>query len=272
MRSVICHFFNEAYLLPWWLKNHLPLFDHGVMIDNGSTDASADIIREMAPHWRLVRGRHHYLNAYLTDLEVMHYEQELPGWKIVLNVTEFLMPALELDFVQRDLKKMGYDGCAASGMLIVDHQPEISPTRELSLPTQKYWGIDDNAELAPERRLEIQFRTPMRNRFFHCSEIGMYSPGRHHSHHPDGKVRLTPLMIFYFGYAPWNQEMMARRTQIKATLDPLTVKQGWADQHCRTSTKMQSDYELARSKAKNLMEDPYAGQAIALAAKRYYLG
>ncbi|MCA3390648.1 MAG: glycosyltransferase family 2 protein, partial [Roseomonas sp.] len=41
MRSVICHFFNEAYLLPWWLKHHVPIFDHGVMIDHGSTDGSA---------------------------------------------------------------------------------------------------------------------------------------------------------------------------------------------------------------------------------------
>ena len=33
MRVVVSHFFNEAYLLPWWLRHHRDVFDHGVLID-----------------------------------------------------------------------------------------------------------------------------------------------------------------------------------------------------------------------------------------------
>ena len=134
MRSVICHFFNEAYLLPWWLKHHLALFDHGVMIDHGSTDASPDIVREMAPHWSLVRSRLTYFDVYLTDFEVMGFEQGLPGWKMAVNVTEFVMPAVPMNTIELRLTEMGRVGCAASGMLVVDHQPEVPPTTRLSLP------------------------------------------------------------------------------------------------------------------------------------------
>jgi len=32
------HIYNEEYLLPFWLKHHKKIFDHGVIIDNFSTD------------------------------------------------------------------------------------------------------------------------------------------------------------------------------------------------------------------------------------------
>ena len=75
MRTVICHFFNEAYLLPWWLPHHIPMFDHGIMIDHGSTDESVEIVQRLAPHWRIVRSRLTMFDAFLTDQEVMSYEQ-----------------------------------------------------------------------------------------------------------------------------------------------------------------------------------------------------
>ena len=90
MRTVITHFYNEEYLLPWWLQHHRPMFDHGILIDYGSTDASADICRTLAPEWRLVRSANPDFSALDVDFEVMQYEAGLPGWKIALNTTEFL--------------------------------------------------------------------------------------------------------------------------------------------------------------------------------------
>ncbi len=270
MRTVICHFYNEAYLLPWWLKHHLALFDHGVMIDHGSTDASADIIREMAPHWRLVRSRLTHFDAYLTDFEVMGYEQELPGWKMAVNVTEFVMPTVPLETIERELGKMGRVGCAASGMLAVDHEPGVMPSTSLSLPAQKHWGLDDNAELQPQVRLSRgQSMEPMRNRFFHCGAVGMYHPGRHKSFHPDSGFRLLDLMVFHFGFAPWNDEVVQRKTQIAAKLKPEDVKRGWGAQHLKKAEALQRDYELIRSNATDLMGHPHAGRAIAYASALY---
>ncbi|MEW9106591.1 glycosyltransferase family 2 protein, partial [Paenibacillus sp.] len=51
MRILISHFYNEEYLLPWWLKHHAPLFDHGILINRGSTDRSVDICKQLVPHW-----------------------------------------------------------------------------------------------------------------------------------------------------------------------------------------------------------------------------
>lgn len=267
MRTVICHFFNEAYLLPWWLKHHLALFDHGVMIDHGSTDASADIVREMAPNWRLVRSRLTHFDAYLTDFEVMGYEQELPGWKMVVNVTEFVMPTVSLDNIERELTRNGRVGCAASGMVMVDHQPEAPPAASRSLPAQKHWGVDDNAELQSDLRLARgQSLYPSRNRFFHSCEVGMYQPGRHTSFHPDSCFRLASLMVFYFGYAPWNEDTVRRKTQIAAKLSPEDVQRGWGLQHLKKTEELQRDYELIRASATDLKLNLQASRAIAHAS------
>ena len=82
MRTGHHAFLNEEYLLPWWLAHHLPMFDHGIMIDCGSTDGSADICRTFAPNWRLVRSRLMTFAALSVDFEIMRYEAELPGWKM----------------------------------------------------------------------------------------------------------------------------------------------------------------------------------------------
>ena len=270
MRTVICHFFNEAYLLPWWLKHHLALFDHGIMIDHGSTDASADIVREMAPNWRLVRSRLMHFDAYLTDFEVMGYEQESHGWKIALNVTEFLMPTMQLEIIERELTRLGRSGCSASGMLVVDHQPTVAPTTSLSLPVQKHWGVDDNAELSIQQRLSLGLpQIPYRNRFFHRAEVGMYHPGRHKSFHPDSNFRLLDLMIFHFGYAPWNENGLRRKLQIASKLNPEDLQRGWGVQHQKKTEDLQRDYELIRSSATDLNEHPHASSAIAYAGALY---
>ena len=270
MRTVICHFFNEAYLLPWWLKHHLTLFDHGVMIDHGSNDASPDIVRAMAPHWRLVRSRLTHFDAYLTDFEVMGYEQELSGWKMALNVTEFVMPSEPLDIIERELTRMGRAGCAASGMVVVDHQPEVRPATSLSLPAQKHWGLDDNAELQPQLRLARgQTLGPHRNRFFHSSEVGMYYPGRHKSFHPDSGFRLLDLMVFHFGYAPWNADFVRRKIQIAAKLNPNDVQRDWGVEHLKKTDELQRDYELIRASATDLNAHLYASRAIAYVSSLY---
>jgi hypothetical protein len=270
MRTVICHFFNEAYLLPWWLKHHLSLFDHGVMIDHGSTDASADIVREMAPHWRLVRSRLRHFDAYLTDFEVMGYEQELPGWKIVANVTEFVMPTVPLEIIERELTRIGRLGCAASGMVVVDHQPESQPTKSLSLPAQKHWGVDDNAEPEKEVRVALGLSSmPCRNRFFHQGEVGMYLPGRHRSFHPDSTFRFLDLMVFHFGYAPWNEDVVRRKIQIADKLPPGDLQRGWGWQHLKKTDELQRDYDLIRASATDLNAHLHASRAIAYASAMY---
>ncbi len=88
--TLISHFYNEEYLLPWWLMHHTKLFDHGILINRGSTDRSVEICRQFAPNWEVRDSKVPEFDAILVDQEVMDIEKEVNGWKMVLNTTEFL--------------------------------------------------------------------------------------------------------------------------------------------------------------------------------------
>lgn len=264
MRTVISHFFNEAYLLPWWLQHHVGLFDHGVMIDHGSTDGSADIVRQLAPHWRLVRSTLTHFDAYLTDFEVMGYEKELPGWKIALNTTEFLMPAQDLGQIEAQLDAAGRVGCACTGIICVDLEPGQLPDPAQPLVPQKPWGFDENTPFSNEQRLAMGLNPVLqRNRFFHRHSVGMYYPGRHQSFHPDSQFRVLDLMVFHYGYSPWNPQVLQRKAQIKAKLNPDDLKRGWGAQHTQSAAEIQQAYEAAARHAADLRQHRLAGIAIA---------
>jgi len=94
MRVVVSHFFNEAYLLPWWLRHHREVFDHGVLIDRYSTDGSVDICRELVPSWEVVRSETAQFAAIMCDFEVMKHEARFPdAWKMRSPPPSFSSPA-----------------------------------------------------------------------------------------------------------------------------------------------------------------------------------
>jgi hypothetical protein len=97
--SVICHFYNEEYLLPFWLEHHKRLFDYGLMIDYNSTDRSVEIIKSICPNWDIVPSRNDKFVSDVLGIEVQDYEESILGWKMVVNVTEFICPP------EGDLKK-----------------------------------------------------------------------------------------------------------------------------------------------------------------------
>ncbi len=264
MRTVISHFFNEEYLLPWWLEHHVKLFDHGILIDHGSTDRSVEICRALAPNWRLVRTRLMNFDAYLTDFEVMQFEQSMPGWKMALNVTEFLLPTCSLDELELRLTQAGRGGCAATGLLAIDHDPGVEPDQALPLPLQKCFAIDDNAVTDPALRASLEIGAfPHRNRFYHRHSVGMYHPGRHRSFHPDAQVRLTDLFVLHMAYAPWNERAVARKLQIAQKLPPADVQRGWGYQHLRGREALDAHHALLRSHAIDLRAHPGAAAALA---------
>jgi hypothetical protein len=264
MRTVITHFFNEEYLLPWWLNHHLRLFDYGILIDHGSTDNSADICRELAPNWRLVKSKLHQFDAFMTDWEVMGYEQEAPGWKIVLNVTEFLLPSIDLTTLERSLKNQGKTGFSTSGVFFVDCEPNISPRYDLPLAVQKHYGFDDNAITDPlmRNKLNLHPEGSTRNRFYHCNPLGMYQLGRHGSYHPDSRVRLTDVFVGWFGFSPWNKETLARKMQIGAKVPVVNQQMGTGTHHQRDKEELEKNYLILKSAAIDLLKEPHISTAI----------
>ncbi len=261
MRVVISHFFNEEYLLPWWLQHHVPIFDYGVMINHGSNDASVDIIRKYAPHWRVVNSRLTEFDAALTDLEVSNVESELPpSWKLVLNVTEFLMTAKPLDDIERELLDRGRGGCACSGMIIVDEKPDHHPSPSRPLVLQKHFGIDDNCvgdqtvEDRQHRRSLGLDQNVLRNRFYHSHAIGMYGPGRHNSTNPDYHFRNPDMFVFYYAFAPWNHAGIARKTQIASKIRAADLARGWGTHHTFAKENWQTQFDKIQANAYDLSQ------------------
>ncbi len=263
MRTVICHFYNESYLLPWWLNHHKKIFDHGIMIDHKSSDSSSEIIRTITPNWDIFDTRLFEFDAYMTDLEVMNYEEQVSGFKIALNVTEFLMPSIPLAEIEGALLAMGRSGCAASGIICVDHNPLELPVFEKPLQSQKFWGYDDNLTLDQQRRVNLgQSLIPYRNRFYHNNKVGMYQPGRHNSYHQDSKIRINELMVFHYGYSPWNESFLKRKIQIKEKVSSDDLKRNWGIQHSKGYEELEVDFQKQIALSGDLNNHPFASQAL----------
>lgn len=176
---LISHFINEELLLPYWLKHHLPIFDHAVLIDYGSTDNSLDIIRQLAPHWEVRRTTvSEFKEPFIGD-EVQAIEEEFgETWKVALNVTEFLLCDDVRRFLQRFEQEFpGVPGLRTQGVIMVDQADEKPLTTE-PLVLQRRWGLVES----PRQQIPIyglSGRTPLRCRFFHKLARGHYLNGRH---------------------------------------------------------------------------------------------
>ena len=91
-RLLIAHFYNEEYLLPFWIRHHFNLFDDVVLINNNSSDRSVEIIQTMAPNWKIIDSRFKTFNSKTTDELIMQIENSYEDYiKITLNITEFLI-------------------------------------------------------------------------------------------------------------------------------------------------------------------------------------
>jgi hypothetical protein len=90
-KTVLCHFYNEEWLLPFWLKHHKNIFDHGILFDYHSTDRSVEIIREICPSWEVRTSRNADFNPHNVDHEISDAEHGLDGWRMTLNTPEFLV-------------------------------------------------------------------------------------------------------------------------------------------------------------------------------------
>jgi len=151
MKTVICHFYNEEYLLPFWLNHHKHMFDKGIMINYHSTDRSVDIIKEICPDWDILETRNECFDAHKVDSEVELIEKTITGWRVVLNVTEFLIGDLDKNCNDSDLS------CRfiPSALMICPEEKEgMYPDSDKLLCEQFTYGVYADNEIAiNERRM-----------------------------------------------------------------------------------------------------------------------
>ena len=189
--TVICHFYNEEKLLPQWLKLHREIFDCGILIDYHSTDNSVNIIREMVPDWYLTTSVNKEFIATDCDKEVVELEVGLSGWKMALNVTEFLLcPNLKGYLEEYERQKPDILAIQCEAILPFDRPEEIDQEIDFNRPLweQRTWGIVGS--IAKKSGFDCA-----KHRVIHRASHGRYSIGRHVSFLPN--QFFSPNMILF---------------------------------------------------------------------------
>jgi Glycosyl transferase family 2 len=203
--TVICHFRNEEVYLPYWLRHHARLFDHGVMIDYASSDRSREIIRELAPHWEIRPSRNAVFHSVSIDAEVMDIEKELTGWKMCLNVTEFVMhPNLKGFVAELERVRPDAPGLVTTGFIIQDSPEQLGVAlTETDLWEQRHFGCPE-----PDPYHGVIDRGRLLHRALH----GAYGTGRHNN----GVSRITdpPLYLFWYGWCPLALKKLRNRSTV----------------------------------------------------------
>jgi hypothetical protein len=243
-KTILCHFYNEEYMLPWFLNHHKQMFDHGVMIDYHSTDRSVEIIKEICPTWDIVTSRNKDFQADKIDTEVNDIEAGIEGWKICLNVTEHLIG---------DYSVMGDTPAQlfVPSVFFVDCDRERTVTHDLPLYEQKTDGFmyKDSHKDFLERRARSLHNTVIEYPA-NSTQLCM-APGRHWN-----VYNTHDLAIFYYGWCPFDAGQVGRKLQIQTQI-PLIDRQLNRGFHHITN-KETLEYRLETEfmpRARNLSEE-----------------
>jgi hypothetical protein len=215
-KTILSHFYNEEYLLPWWLNHHKEIFDDGILIDYDSTDRSVEIIKEICPSWTVVTSANRIFEPFAVDREIMDYESKIQGYKMALNTTEFLVGN------HNDLNKETY---VIPCIVMVDPPSENSnaPNYDCSLICQKYFGMSHQ---------DSRFR---RCRALHNHSIN-YTVGRHFD-----SPNTEDLAVLWYGWSPYTPDMLKRKLQIKNRMP--VHHNGFGIQHTMGIEEMQKTHD-----------------------------
>jgi hypothetical protein len=202
MKTIISHFYNEEYLLPWWLKHHKQFFDHGIMIDYHSTDNSVNIIKEICPTWEIVESKNLFFDSSDIDREVEEIEKRINGWRIVLNTTEFLVGDYKYIDNHDD------NTILIGNYVFVDNKTE-NLDKDKPIYNQISFGYIEHDAAQAFQTINLGNRP---NRVLHTGNLKYpISGGRHY----DGKVSTKDLAIFYYAYLLKNEQIIKRKLQIQ---------------------------------------------------------
>lgn len=211
MRTVITHFYNEEYLLPWWLMYHRQHFDQGILIDYHSTDRSVEICRGICPDWPVFTSMNQYFDAAACDYEIEFYERQVQGWRIALTTTEFIVGNLDKLMNDSPIRQQYF----VPGIRFTAWNPagHLDPAKPLW--HQIHTGIDyhDNP-------------TAHQCRSLHNFTDIKYTTGRHYLPH-----NTQDAMIFHYAHCLIGEPMIRRRLQIQHKISPSDKELGLGNHH-----------------------------------------
>jgi hypothetical protein len=270
--TLISHFRNEEYLLPWWVSHHKEHFDQAILIDYHSTDRSRQIIEDLAPPgWKIISSTNPYFSASLVDEEIMQIEASLDGAKIALNTTEFLVG--DLSSAVREIGDCG--AIRPWGATLVDTDPENTPSYSAPLLSQKHMAVatfhraakglkipESSLELAAawmenpvdafrgfsNRRLYLLWDPEKRRRILHSHTHGRYDVGRHNTGIED-VPETESLGVVWLAAAPWNEAFIARKLSVKDLIPVEDELGGYGVQHFFERKQLDTLYKYFRRRA-----------------------
>jgi hypothetical protein len=232
--GLVFHFYNEEYLLPWFIEHHYDMFDQAIGIDYASTDQSRAILNAFAPDWKIIDSRNKEFDAVQVDIEAAEVENSLETeWKIILNVTEFLCwHNFKEDL---SLSKEGVLGLRSYVMVDCPYPHGISFKGVMP------YGYKDDGSFRHHRFLH---RVPIK-----------YYVGRHTT--PDAFTPLTDQFIAWCGWGPWGEGMIKRKLQIQDRIPQGNKACGMGFQHIQTRESLLEQFEKEKAKSGLLTEtDP----------------
>ena len=210
------HFYNEEFLLPYWINHHSPMFDKVVLVDYDSTDKSIEIIERDAPsNWKIIRSRNREFDAQLVDTEIMDLEKCFPlnDYKICLTTTEFLL----YPYMRENLHSV--DVIRFKSFKICEQTRETHESSQLMssiddrlLVEQRHFWCDDKIYL-PDDMYGQYGQGDLYSRFMHKNVSNIYYSGRHRVNVPYASWNFDGF-IMKFIYAPW-PDIKQRKLQIK---------------------------------------------------------
>jgi hypothetical protein len=241
--TVITHIWNEEFLLPFWLKHHREIFDHGVIIDYNSTDRSVEICRELCPHWEVVTSTDDLFYAEGCDQQVMEQERRFPDWKMALNITEFLFESDLHGYLDRFDQEFPHAPAiwTRTYMMVDPVEKRCQPVNpKLPLVIQRWHGM-----LAPDGW--------GRERLLHRAADGKYQPGRHRSDWH--AMNRADLLLLWFNYSPYDL-IKPRKLQIQYQLPQCDIDIGRGHHHIRSEEQLDEQFLDLASRTTDLCQDP----------------
>ena len=242
---------NEAAIIDHWMLHHANMFDALYVLDYASTDDTVDRILNHRPDAHIIEPQFVWGPAF-EDIE--RIESTLKGWKIALNVTEFVVNP-DLRWFCKELDRTDWTGIRSSGFVLIDDpQTGLDTTRSIiEQCTRGYAEHDWLFESEPRSDAYSQtLRWNMlrgldgRSRLLHKNQHGHYGIGRHRTYIKNsiwprslGTCPESEFVIAWAGWAPADIRKQRRRTHANRQLDGTDLVDGYVWQ-----TLVNQSYEL----------------------------
>lgn len=216
---VITNIYNEEYLLPFWLKHHVKIFDLGLIIDYNSNDTSIEICKNICPHWKIIKSRNSKFQAQDVDNELMDYEKKFNCIKIILNTTEFL-------FIDKPIKYYFNTYNKSDLIFAINNYTPFSKIEFNPETLEELYNnfTNNNVRFIKNCRPGNGFR------FIHSYSYGNYNLGRHSTNHKN-VILTNNFFIIWLGFFPWNDRFLKRKLQIKNNIPNSDKEKNYGYQH-----------------------------------------